>query len=95
MRHMRLSLALLTAALVLATAFILAGASTLRASPPAQAADGQAIYAQRCAICHGAEGDGNGPGAVNLDPKPRDFRRGYEVAGIPLSTEVGQDPAFE
>jgi len=22
----------------------------------------------------------------------RDFRRGYEVAGIPLSTEVGQDP---
>jgi DNA-binding GntR family transcriptional regulator len=22
----------------------------------------------------------------------RDFRRGYEVAGIPLSTEVGQHP---
>jgi len=89
MRHMRLSLALLTAALVLATAFILAGASTLRASPPAQAADGQAIYAQRCAICHGAEGDGNGPGAVNLDPKPRDFRRGwYKIR----STTSGQLP---
>jgi len=25
----------------------------------------------------------------------RDFRRGYEVAGIPLSTEVGQDPAVD
>jgi mono/diheme cytochrome c family protein len=66
----------LTLALAIAFAFTLAGARTTRASAPAQAADGQAIYAQRCEVCHGAEGDGNGPAAANLDPKPRDFRRG-------------------
>jgi len=33
--------------------------------------------------------------AVWMARHARDFRRGYEVAGIPLSTEVGQDPAFE
>ena len=35
-------------------------------------ADG--IFGDRCAVCHGANGDGNGPGAANLNPKPKDFR---------------------
>jgi cbb3-type cytochrome c oxidase subunit III len=64
----------------------------MHASAPAQAADGQAIYTQRCEICHGAEGDGNGPAAANLDPKPRDFRRGwYKIR----TTTSGQLPTDE
>ncbi len=66
-----------TTVFVIVVAFALAGAQTTRASLLTQAADGQAIYAQRCEVCHGAEGDGNGPAAANLDPKPRDFRRGW------------------
>lgn len=26
-----------------------------------------------CAVCHGETGMGNGPGAANLDPKPRNY----------------------
>lgn len=38
---------------------------------------GQAVYAKKCALCHGVEGKGNGPGAAHLDPKPRDFTQGF------------------
>jgi DMSO reductase family type II enzyme heme b subunit len=31
------------------------------------------IYRERCAQCHGAEGEGDGPAAEFLYPKPRDF----------------------
>ncbi len=31
------------------------------------------IFASRCATCHGPNGDGNGPGAPALNPKPRNF----------------------
>lgn len=33
-------------------------------------AAGAALYAQYCAVCHGAEGRGDGPGGVALNPKP-------------------------
>jgi DMSO reductase family type II enzyme heme b subunit len=36
-------------------------------------ADGEAIYRERCAFCHGENGDGNGPVAKYLNPRPRDF----------------------
>ena len=32
------------------------------------------LFGDRCAVCHGADGDGKGPGAANLNPKPVDFR---------------------
>jgi|HubBroStandDraft_6_1064221.scaffolds.fasta_scaffold1292636_1 cytochrome c553 len=32
------------------------------------------LFGDRCAVCHGANGDGKGPGAENLNPKPVDFR---------------------
>jgi mono/diheme cytochrome c family protein len=32
------------------------------------------LYSNYCAACHGEEGDGNGPGARFLYPRPRDFR---------------------
>jgi mono/diheme cytochrome c family protein len=43
---------------------------------PADAPLGQRIYAQRCAVCHGPDGRGNGPAAPSLIPRPVDFGRG-------------------
>lgn len=34
---------------------------------------GQKLFNRYCATCHGYEGRGDGGGAKNLDPKPRDF----------------------
>jgi cytochrome c553 len=31
------------------------------------------IYQERCASCHGDQGDGKGPGAFAVKPKPRDY----------------------
>ncbi len=55
------------------------GAAMLRGSPEGREAVrslGQAVYERRCAGCHGANGDGKGPSAQFLDPKPRDFTKG-------------------
>jgi len=37
------------------------------------AARGLVVYKQNCASCHGAKGEGDGKGAVGLDPKPINF----------------------
>jgi cytochrome c oxidase cbb3-type subunit I/II len=42
----------------------------------AQVERGRAVYGRRCAGCHGARGDGNGPMATFLDPRPRNFTLG-------------------
>ncbi len=39
-------------------------------------AEGHEIYIKRCSFCHGLMGDGNGPAADYLDPRPRDFTLG-------------------
>jgi cytochrome c5 len=31
------------------------------------------MFSSRCGACHGPDGRGDGPGAANLDPKPRNF----------------------
>jgi len=43
---------------------------------PANTPTGPRIYAQRCAVCHGPDGRGNGPAAPSLIPRPRDFTLG-------------------
>ena len=41
---------------------------------------GKKVYEWRCAACHGVKGDGNGPGAERLAPKPRNFTTGtYKI----------------
>lgn len=45
------------------------------AAPPADAARGKATYAANCTACHGAAGDGKGPAAIALSPRPTDFTR--------------------
>jgi mono/diheme cytochrome c family protein len=42
----------------------------------AQLRSGREVYANYCVGCHGEKGDGEGPAARFLDPKPRDFRLG-------------------
>ncbi len=37
---------------------------------------GQDVYMTRCVQCHGVSGDGAGPAAAGLYPRPRDYRRG-------------------
>src|SRR5262245_26855270 len=38
--------------------------------------DGAKIYADRCVLCHGPEGKGDGPAAAGLNPKPRNHTDG-------------------
>src|SRR3972149_9780820 len=37
---------------------------------------GKVIYYKRCSFCHGLLGDGDGPVAYQLIPRPRDFTKG-------------------
>jgi cytochrome c oxidase cbb3-type subunit I/II len=41
-----------------------------------QVGRGKLVYDRRCVGCHGAKGDGNGPAATFLDPRPRNFTIG-------------------
>jgi mono/diheme cytochrome c family protein len=34
---------------------------------------GETLYESTCQFCHGVAGDGNGPAASALNPKPKDF----------------------
>ena len=50
---------------------------------------GKAVYEKKCALCHGVDGKGDGPGAATLAPKPRDFTRGlFKIR----TTASGQPP---
>ena len=57
--------------------------------PPASEAEAHApgdkrLYLRHCAVCHGAEGRGNGPAAPSLHPRPRDFSHGvFKVKSTP------------
>jgi len=65
----------------------LARAEAQQAGDPAR---GKAIYQKKCALCHGEDGAGDGPGAATLDPKPRDFTKGlYKVR----TTASGRGPS--
>jgi mono/diheme cytochrome c family protein len=41
---------------------------------------GAEVFAQTCAVCHGPEGAGDGPGAAALEPKPADLRADHVQA---------------
>jgi mono/diheme cytochrome c family protein len=47
---------------------------------PQMIARGKAIYVAKCAVCHGERGDGNGPGAANLRPRPAAFTDRHMMA---------------
>lgn len=55
------------------------GAAMLRGTPEGREEVrvlGQTVYSRRCAGCHGEKGDGKGPSARFLNPKPRDLTTG-------------------
>lgn len=58
---------------------------------PENVAKGKAIYMRRCWFCHGLEGDGNGPVADYLNPRPRDFTAGTYKLRTTRSGEVPLD----
>jgi len=35
---------------------------------------GKEIYEKKCALCHGARGDGKGPASAGLNPRPTNFK---------------------
>src|SRR5262249_18926169 len=78
----------------IATAVFLVSAS-LAAAAAAAAQDvnaGKAVYERKCLLCHGEKGDGNGPGAEHLLPKPRDFTRGlFKIRSTANKTPTDQD----
>jgi mono/diheme cytochrome c family protein len=39
----------------------------------AQSGSGQGVYSDKCAMCHGQDGRGNGPAAASFSPSPADF----------------------
>ncbi|HUF88693.1 MAG TPA: c-type cytochrome [Gemmatimonadota bacterium] len=49
-----------------------------------EAPAGKATYDRWCAGCHGVDGKGEGPGAAEMLPRPRDFTTGkYEIRSTP------------
>ncbi len=64
---------------ILVAAGLVCLSAAARAQAPEDAADvdaGRALYEQKCAQCHGAEGDGAGVANSRLSPVPRDFTSG-------------------
>ncbi|MCH7824705.1 MAG: c-type cytochrome [Acidobacteria bacterium] len=55
-------------------------------SPRATAlVDGEAVYERYCAVCHGPEGNGQGPASYLLFPKPRNFAAGrFKLRSTPM-----------
>jgi mono/diheme cytochrome c family protein len=48
---------------------------------------GQRVYMDHCAGCHGKDGDGQGPGAYGLNPKPRDLTSAiFKLRSTPAGT---------
>lgn len=66
-----------------------------RTSAPLRKAElGRQVYALYCAGCHGDTGDGNGPAARFLDPRPRDFRLGRLKFAAVSSGEAPRDEDY-
>jgi mono/diheme cytochrome c family protein len=81
---------------------LLLGYGMLGTFTPALAQSGQEIYNNRCAMCHGADGRGNGPAAAALSPSPADFNTAsfWQKTSKAKMTETitngrGQMPAFD
>lgn len=82
----------------LAAVLLLASAARAAGAPkrtPELVAKGQASFAKYCASCHGPKGEGDGPAAKALKPKPRNLateplKSGATAEGIygTLSTGV-------
>lgn len=66
-------------------AILAAAASPSFAAPlTGDAEKGKPLYAQKCAVCHGPAGEGDGSAAFVLFPKPRNLARGvFKIRSTP------------
>ena len=53
--------------------------------------DGEAVYNQWCAGCHGEDGAGEGPAANTMLPRPRDFTLALYQVSTTASGELPTD----
>lgn len=62
---------------------------------------GKEIYEKKCALCHGARGDGKGPASAGLSPRPTNFKdsHGEKMSDgehfWKITTGKGGMPSFE
>lgn len=61
------------------------------AKTPEAIEKGKLIYFKRCSFCHGLLGDGDGPAAKYMDPRPRDFTSGTYKFRTTSSGELPTD----
>ena len=71
-------------------------AGTAMAAPPPQSpellAKGKSAFTVNCVPCHGEKGDGTGPAAAALEPKPRNFAKDEFKKGMDdLAKARGKD----
>jgi len=64
-----------------------------RGESPSDLEAGRALYERHCAVCHGAEGRGDGAAAYLLQPAPRDFGSGRfrlisTTNGVPTQADL-------
>lgn len=63
---------------------VIDGGSTLK--------HGRGLYMRHCSHCHGASGDGQGPTAKYLNPRPRDYRNGvFKFTSTTELSKVSRD----
>ncbi len=89
----------MTKKLILASAAVLFIAGMVRAAEapkrtPELVEKGRTDFAKYCAACHGPKGEGDGPAARALKPKPRNLvteplKSGATVAGVHGTLETG------
>ena len=80
------------AALLFLSAWTAVAAAADRPLTVLDANGGKSLYVQYCSSCHGERGDGTGPAAEYVDPRPRNFtKRLFKFR----STATGQPPTTD
>lgn len=75
------------------TAAALAACLAVGLAAPARAAeDGKALFAQKCAACHGHDGKGQTPMGLKLGVKDLAREKGESLAEIAKDVEDGRPP---
>ncbi len=77
---------------VFVTLWLLVGVSQSVMAKAGDPENGEKLYAERCVLCHGADGDGLGPAQEYLNPPPRDFTFGmYKMKSTAFDDIIPND----